>query len=88
MKGQLTMNKFLLGFGSVLGASSVFAQEVGGNSIDVSEASQLVTDISQTVKDFAGETLFPALIVVIGVAVGLSIALWAYRKIRTFMSAR
>lgn len=82
------MNKFLLGVGSVLGASSVFAQGEVTSTIDVSDASQLVGDVAQTVKDFASESLFPALLVVMGVAVGISIALWAYRKIRSFMSVR
>lgn len=81
------MNKFLLGLGSVLGATSVFAQESTGQ-IDVSDAATVVTNLSGTIKSFASDTLFPAIIVVIGVITGIAIALWAYRKIRTFMSAR
>lgn len=84
------LKKFFAFFGVVGASAMAFAQEQATNTltINTTNASTVVDGVSETIKDFAQDKLFPAILVVLGVVVSIVLAMWAYRQIRKWMSAR
>lgn len=84
------MFKKLFALSSAFGLSALaFAQEAGsGFAIDTTNATEVVEGVSESISEFATETLFPAILVILGVVVSIVLAMWAYRQIRKWMSAR
>lgn len=81
--------KKILALGSILGSSAIaFAQEAGKFTVDTSNADTMVNGLKESISTFATGTLFPAILVILGVIVSIVLAMWAYRQIRKWMAAR
>lgn len=85
------LKKFFAFFGVVGASAMAFAEGAAtttGLTIDAKNAGTVVDGVSDSIKNFAQDKLFPAILVILGVVVSIVLAMWAYRQIRKWMSAR